>query len=79
VHQGGSDSAVDPHHRVGLKLVLLALATSARLIASQVSGRIALMVRCSSDFFGEHASGSWARRETTPNPQGEMPSPYNYH
>jgi hypothetical protein len=35
----------------------LELASTARLIASQVSGRIALIVWCSTDFFGDQASG----------------------
>jgi len=42
-------------------LSCLALATSARLTASQVAGRIALIVRCNTDFFGDHASGSRAK------------------
>ena len=42
-------------------LSCLALPTNARLTASQVAGRIALMVRCSTDFFGNHASGRRAK------------------
>ena len=38
-----------------------AAAISARLTASQVSARIALMVRCRTDFFGDHASGKRAK------------------
>jgi len=38
-----------------------AVAISARLTASQVSGRSALIVRCSTDFFGDHASGKRAK------------------
>jgi hypothetical protein len=38
-----------------------ALASSARLIASQVSARIAPIVRCRTDFFGLHAHGSRAK------------------
>jgi hypothetical protein len=34
---------------------------SARLIASQVAGRIALIVWCSADFFGDQASGRRAK------------------
>ena len=43
----------------------LALASSAWLIASQVSARIAAIVWCSTDFFGDHAKGrrSKARNE----------------
>jgi len=37
-----------------------ALASSARLICSQVSARIALIVWCSTDLFGFHACGSRA-------------------
>ena len=47
-------------------LSCLALANRARLTASQVSGRIALIVRCSTDFFGDQASGKRARPGTTP-------------
>jgi hypothetical protein len=39
----------------------LALANNARLTASQVSGRIALIVWCSTDLFGDQASGSRAK------------------
>src|SRR3954468_12099974 len=38
-----------------------ALASSVRLIASQVSARIALIVLCSTDFFGLHAHGRRAK------------------
>src|SRR3954452_7937649 len=38
-----------------------ALASSIRLIASQVSARIALIVLCSTDFFGLHAHGRRAK------------------
>jgi hypothetical protein len=38
-----------------------ALASRARLIASQVSARMALIVLCSTDFFGVHGSGSRAK------------------
>src|SRR4051812_2960476 len=38
-----------------------ALASSIRLIASQVSARIALIVLCSTDFFGLHAQGGRAK------------------
>ena len=38
-----------------------ALASRLRLIASQVSARMALMVLCSTDFFGVHDSGSRAK------------------
>ena len=38
-----------------------ALASSVRLIASQVSARIALIVFCSTDFFGLQAQGSRAK------------------
>src|SRR3954447_21766036 len=38
-----------------------ALASSVRLIASQVSARIALIVLCSTDFFGLHDHGSRAK------------------
>jgi hypothetical protein len=37
-----------------------ALASSARLICSQVSARIALIVLCSTDFLGVHDHGSRA-------------------
>jgi len=52
----------------------LAQTNNDRLTASQVSGRIALIVWCSTDFFGDQASGSRQRHETTPNPQGETPA-----
>src|ERR1700681_3060418 len=42
-------------------LSCLALANTARLTASQVSGRIALIVWCSTDFFGDQASGKRAK------------------
>jgi type III restriction enzyme len=42
-------------------LSLRALASSARLIVSQVSPRIALMVLCSTDFFGLKPNGSRAK------------------
>jgi hypothetical protein len=35
--------------------------SSVRLISSQVSARIALIVRCSTDFFGLHGQGSRAK------------------
>ena len=38
-----------------------ALAITARLTASHVSGRIALIVRCSTDFYGDHANGKRAK------------------
>ena len=38
-----------------------ALTSRARLIASQVSARMALIVRCRTDFFGVHDSGSRAK------------------
>jgi hypothetical protein len=38
-----------------------ALESSVRLISSQVSARIALIVCCSTDFFGLHAQGSRAK------------------
>jgi hypothetical protein len=38
-----------------------ALSSTARLIISQVSAAIALMVPCSTDFFGVHASGARAK------------------
>jgi hypothetical protein len=38
-----------------------ALDSSARLIASQVSGRSALIVLCSTDFLGVHDHGSRAK------------------
>jgi hypothetical protein len=38
-----------------------ALASTARLIASQVLARMALIVLCSADFFGVQASGSRAK------------------
>jgi len=38
-----------------------ALTSRTRLIASQVSARMALIVLCSADFFGVHASGSRAK------------------
>jgi hypothetical protein len=42
-------------------LSCLALANTARLTASQVSRRIALIVWCSTDFFGDQASGARAK------------------
>jgi len=39
----------------------LALASRAWLIASQVPARIAAIVWCSTDFFGDHANGSRAK------------------
>jgi len=38
-----------------------ALTNTARLTASQVSARIALIVWCSTDFFGDQASGKRAK------------------
>jgi hypothetical protein len=38
-----------------------ALTNTARLTASQVSGRIALIVWCSTDFYGDQASGKRAK------------------
>jgi hypothetical protein len=38
-----------------------ALSSRMRLIASQVSARMALIVLCSTDFFGVHDSGSRAK------------------
>lgn len=38
-----------------------ALRSSARLISSQVSGRIALIVFCSTNFYGHHDHGSRAK------------------
>ena len=38
-----------------------ALASRARLIASQVWARMALIVLCNTDFFGVHDSGSRAK------------------
>jgi hypothetical protein len=35
--------------------------TTARLIASQLAALIALIVLCSTDFFGDHAKGSRAK------------------
>ena len=55
-------------------LSCLALTNTARLTASQVSGRIALIVWCSTDFFGDHASGKRAKARMMPNPQGERPA-----
>jgi hypothetical protein len=40
---------------------VLALASSAWLTASQVSGRSAAMVWCSTDFFGVHLTGKRAK------------------
>jgi hypothetical protein len=42
-------------------LSCLASPTNARLTASRVSGRTALMVRCSTDFFDNHAGGRRAK------------------
>src|SRR5947208_8616420 len=42
-------------------LSCLALANTARLTASQVCGRIALIVWCSTDFFGDQDSGKRAK------------------
>jgi hypothetical protein len=41
-------------------LSILALANTTRLTASQLAGRIALIVWCSTDFFGDQASGKRA-------------------
>jgi uncharacterized protein (UPF0276 family) len=38
-----------------------ALASNARLTASQVDAQIALIVWCSTDFFGDHLSGRRAK------------------
>ena len=38
-----------------------ALITTARLIASQLAALMALMVLCSTDFFGDHPKGSRAK------------------
>src|SRR4029078_5447541 len=43
-------------------LASLALASSVRLISSQVSARIALIVLCSTDFFGVHDHGRRGKR-----------------
>jgi hypothetical protein len=42
-------------------LLCRALFTTARLIASQLVAPIALMVLCSTDFFGDHDNGSRAK------------------
>ncbi len=44
-------------------LLTRALASRARLIASQVSARMALIVLCRTDFFGVHESGSRAKAQ----------------
>ena len=46
---------------VGSRPSSRALASTVRLIASQVSGRMALIVLCSTDFFGVHDNGSRAK------------------
>jgi hypothetical protein len=57
----GGDRAVEPHDLSGLDFRLTRAASRMRLIASQVSARMALMVLCSTDFFGVHDSGGGAK------------------
>src|SRR4051794_41821136 len=53
-----------------------ALASSVRLIASQVPARIALIVLCSTDFFGLHAhgrGGEGPKQGGGPEREGQFP------
>jgi len=61
MHQRRGDRAVDPYRGAAFQLSCWALANSARLTASQVSGRMAQIVWCSTDFFGDQASGNRAK------------------
>ena len=61
-HERGGDCAVQPYDLAGLDTFSCrALASRTRLIASHVSARMALMVLCSTDFFGVNDSGSRAK------------------
>ena len=52
-----------------------ALVSRLRLIASQVSARMALIVLCSTDFFGVHDSGSRAKARNEAESPDEKPTP----
>ena len=61
MHQRRGDRAVDPHRGAAFQLVLFGAGQHRPIDRLQVCGRIALIVWCSTNFFGDQASGKRAK------------------